>query len=146
MPITIEIVNRQKRVAIDRRLIRRVARAVLAGEGIDSAEMSIAFVDDVESARVNQEFLRHAGPTDVITFPLGDSPLAGELVIGAEVAARVANERGHSTAAELALYVIHGLLHLTGYDDKRVVARRRMRVREAHHLAALGLPSINERS
>ncbi|MBX7104165.1 MAG: rRNA maturation RNase YbeY [Gemmataceae bacterium] len=144
--MTIAIANRQKTVPIDRVVLRRAAKIVLRGEGVTSAEISLAFVDDPESARVNWEFLRHRGPTDVITFPLGSDPLVGELVIGAEVAGRVAGERGHATADELALYVIHGVLHLCGYDDKKAGPRKVMRGREAHYLAALGLPGINERT
>lgn len=128
--------------------MRRVARTVLTGEGITNAEISLAFVDDAASARVNQQFLSHVGPTDVITFPLSDagsSPLVGELVIGVEVAHRVAKARKHDCQAELALYVIHGLLHLCGHDDKKKQARLAMRACEAHYLKTLRLPAIAER-
>ncbi len=125
-------------------LMRRVADCVLKGEGIAKAEISLAFVDDAISERVNGDFLQHAGPTDVITFPLGTKPLQGELVVGAGVAERVAAERGHDVQCELALYVIHGILHLCGYDDKEPGPLRLMRQREAHYLQLLGLPAISE--
>ena len=124
--------------------MRTVAEAVLKGERIAAAKISLAFVDDATSARVNRQFLDHEGPTDVITFPLGLKPLQGELVIGAEVAIQVAAERGHDVQHELALYVIHGILHLCGYDDKKPGPLHLMRQSEAHYLKLLGLPAISE--
>lgn len=124
--------------------MRAAAEAVLKGERIAAAKISLAFVDDATSERVNRQFLEHEGPTDVITFPLGSKPLQGELVIGAEVAGRVAAEQGHDVQHELALYVIHGVLHLCGYDDKKPEPERLMRQREAHYLKLLGLPAISE--
>jgi probable rRNA maturation factor len=142
----VHIANRQKAAPVDRALMRRAARAVLAGEGVADAEISLVFVDDAESARVNETFLQHDGPTDVITFPLEDEPLQGELIVGVPVAAREAAARGHEISAELALYVIHGVLHLCGYDDKKAGPRKRMRAREALYLHQLGLPAIAERT
>jgi probable rRNA maturation factor len=66
----------------------------------------------------------------------------GELVIGAEVANAEAVAHGHDVQAELALYVIHGLLHLCGYDDKTEAGATEMRERERHYLSKLGLPDI----
>ena len=138
----------QETVPVDRGRMREVARAVLAGEGHDNAEVSLAFVDNATIHRLNRQFLDHDEPTDVLSFPLSESKgrLSGELVIGAEVARAQAEARGHDLQAELALYVIHGLLHLCGYDDKTDDAAREMRQRERHYLAALGLPDITEQS
>src|SRR5205823_1506484 len=105
---------------IDRARLREVVRTVLEGEHIKDAEISLAFVDSPTIHRLNQRYLQHDEPTDVLSFPLSEpnaAKLAGELVIGAEVAKAQAEERGHDVQAELALYVIHGLLHLCGYDD-----------------------------
>ena len=71
--------------------------------------------------------------------------LEGELVIGVEVAKVQASERGHEIGAELALYVIHGLLHLCGYDDHDDDEIKKMRERERHYLRTLGYPEIGER-
>lgn len=144
MPIRIAI---QSRFRIDRAMMRRAVRTVLTGEGVTDAEISLAFVDDVTSARVNQQFLKHAGPTDVITFPWSNPQakiLEGELVIGCKIARRIAKERRHNWNAELALYVVHGVLHLCGYDDKSKAARKAMRGREALYLDRLKLPAIAE--
>jgi probable rRNA maturation factor len=145
----IAIATPQEAVAVDRRRVREVVRAVLDGEGIADAEVSLAFVDNPTIHALNKRYLDHDEPTDVLSFPLGESGakrLAGELVIGAEVAQAQARERGHDVQQELALYVIHGLLHLCGYDDKTDDAAREMRQRERHYLAALGLPDITEQS
>ena len=117
----ISIACPQDILAVDRGRIREVARAVLEGEGIADHEISVAFVDNPTIHRLNKRYLNHDEPTDVLSFPLSDADarkLAGELVVGVEVAKEQAERRGHDVHAELALYVIHGLLHLCGYDDK----------------------------
>jgi probable rRNA maturation factor len=83
----------------------------------------------------------------VLSFPYsapGAKQLEGELVLGVGVAQQQAQERGHDVQAELALYVIHGLLHLCGYDDKTDATAAEMRQRERHYLQQLGLPAIAE--
>ncbi len=135
----------QEAVPIDRGRMRDAARAVLTGEGVADYEISLAFVDNATIHRLNKQFLDHDEPTDVLSFPLSEpnaKKLGGELVIGAEVARDQAQERGHDVQAELALYVIHGLLHLCGYDDKTERGAAEMRQRENHYLQALGLPDI----
>jgi probable rRNA maturation factor len=141
----IAIATPQEVVPVDRKRMREVARAVLDGEGVADCEISLAFVDNATIHTLNTRYLDHDEPTDVLSFPLsepGAKKLAGELVIGAEVARDVAAERGHDVQAELALYVIHGLLHLCGMDDTTGEAAREMRARERHYLAAVGLPDI----
>src|SRR6202022_1392951 len=107
------------------------------------ADISLAFVDSPTIHQLNRRYLQHDEPTDVLSFPLGEfgaRGLAGELVVGAEVAQAQAADRGHDVQAELALYVIHGLLHICGYDDKSAGPEKEMRERERHHLRRLGLP------
>src|SRR5438034_5687414 len=111
--VKVSVAVPQETVPVDRGLMRQVARMVLDGEGITDAEISLAFVDNPTIHRLNKQFLGHDEPTDVLSFPLSDPKsrkLSGELVIGAEVALAQAAEHGHDVAAELALYVIHGLL------------------------------------
>src|SRR3954447_24539505 len=143
--IRIKIAIPQESVPVERAPMREVVRAVLEGEGVAEASISLAFVDNATIHRLNKQFLDHDEPTDVLTFPLsgpGAKALEGEVVIGAEVARAVAADRGHDEQAELALYVIHGLLHLCGYDDTTPAAARRMRERERLYLQRLGLPPI----
>jgi probable rRNA maturation factor len=135
-------------VPVDRGRMREVARAVLDGEGHGEAEVSLAFVDNATIHVLNKRYLHHDEPTDVLSFPLseaGTRRLSGELVIGAEVAQQQAAERGHDVQAELALYVIHGLLHLCGYDDHEDTGRAAMRQRERHYLQLLGFPDVAPR-
>jgi probable rRNA maturation factor len=141
----ISIATPQEHVPIDRGRIREVARAVLEGQDIADYEISLAFVDNATIHRLNQRYLNHDEPTDVLSFPLSEpnaARLAGELVLGVEVARDQAAARGHDVQAELALYVIHGLLHLCGFDDKTEGAASRMRERERYYLRQLGLPDI----
>src|SRR5579884_2145931 len=135
----------QESVEVDRSLMRQAARAVLEGEKVADYELSLAFVDNPTIHTLNKRYLDHDEPTDVLSFPLsepGAKRLAGELVVGAEVAQAQAGERGHDVQQELALYVIHGLLHLCGYDDKDDESAAVMRARERHYLKALRLPDI----
>jgi len=144
----ISIASPQEAVPIDRARLRDIVRAVLDGEGEPEAEISLAFVDNATIHTLNKRYLDHDEPTDVLSFPLsepGARRLSGELVIGAEVAQSQAAERGHDVQAELALYIIHGLLHLCGYDDHDDGEAAEMRARERHYLQQLGLPDIAPR-
>jgi probable rRNA maturation factor len=143
----ISIAVPQESVPIDRGRMREAARAVLEGEGVRDYEISLAFVDNATIHQLNKRYLQHDEPTDVLSFPLSDpgsKKLHGELVLGAEVARDEAARRGHDVQAELALYVIHGLLHLCGYEDHEDADRTEMRARERTYLQAVGLPDIAE--
>src|SRR3954467_11762630 len=112
----VAIASPQEVVPIDRGALRQLVRAVLDGEGVGDAEISLAFVDNPTIHTLNKRYLDHDEPTDVLSFPLSAPnarKLAGELVIGVEVAQAQATERGHAVEVELSLYVIHGLLHLS---------------------------------
>jgi probable rRNA maturation factor len=145
--LKIKIASPQEIVPIDRPRLKEVARTVLEGEGVTAAAVSLAFVDNATIHRLNRQFLNHDEPTDVISFPLsgrGAKTLEGEIVVGAEVARARAADLRHDEQQELALYVIHGLLHLCRHDDTTDAATRRMRARERHYLRLLGLPDIAE--
>jgi len=130
---------------LDYSRLKETAKAVLQGEKIAVAALTLAFVTDEHIHRLNRQFLQHDEPTDVLTFPYSSpsaSRLEGEVVISYETAQREAQERGHSVDAELALYVIHGCLHLCGFDDTTTSAAATMRDRERHYLLLLGWPDI----
>jgi len=131
--MTIDISNAQNHLPIDQESIRDLARRVLEGENLRDATVSIAFVDDTAIHAVNRRHLDHDWPTDVITFRLsepGDESLDAELVVSAEMAATTARESGADPQSELRLYVVHGLLHLCGFDDRSEPDAAAMRVRE----------------
>ena len=125
--------------------IKDAARTVLEGEGVRACKVTIAFVDNAHIHRLNKQFLDHDEPTDVLTFPYTEpdaKSLEGEVVIGYEMAQEYANDRGHELYLELLLYVIHGCLHLCGYDDKDAKAKNEMRAKEREYLKKAGLPDI----
>ncbi|MFO0904628.1 MAG: rRNA maturation RNase YbeY [Pirellulales bacterium] len=144
---SIAINNAQTRWPVDRRRIRQAVRAILAGEGFAAGEVSIAVVDDPTIHRLNRQFLQHDYPTDVLSFLLGESDdqsaegrsLEGEVIVSADTAAQSAERYGWRAEDELLLYVIHGTLHLTGYDDLEPELQIQMRERERHYLAQFGL-------
>ncbi|HJZ90476.1 MAG TPA: rRNA maturation RNase YbeY [Gemmataceae bacterium] len=143
--IGVSIASPQENVPLEYARLKESARTVLAGEGVKEAKVSLAFVDDATIAGLNQRFLDHEGPTDVITFPLsgrGARKLEGEVVIGVDVAQREASDRGHDVNTELCLYVIHGVLHLCGFDDGTPRGASEMRRKEREYLRQLNLPDI----
>ena len=97
-----------------------MARQILALEGVLAGSLSIAIVDDSTIHAINRRHLDHDWPTDVISFPLVNPTIrtSRESVISAEMAASVASRCGLDPKAEFALYLVHGLLHLCGYDDR----------------------------
>lgn len=138
--ITVEINNRQSFVGIDEVRMRRAIEGVLTEEGIAAATVSVAIVDDLAIHDLNRRFLNHDEPTDVLSFLLDDSAgIEGDVVVSAETAARNASKYAWSPGDELLLYVVHGTLHLVGYDDIDPASRAEMRGREKHFLAAMGL-------
>jgi probable rRNA maturation factor len=120
MSIDIEISDTQGFLKIDQAAVVDLARGVLIAENRTHATISIALVDNDTIHRLNQSHLGHDWTTDVITFPLSDPDdpaLSGELVVSAEMAVATAREIGGDPYDEAALYIVHGLLHLCGYDD-----------------------------
>jgi probable rRNA maturation factor len=100
------------------------------------AELSVLFMTDAALARLHAQFLDDPAPTDVITFPARpEASSAGEICISADAARRQA--RGGGASAELALYLVHGWLHLAGHDDRAPGPRRAMRAAERRALALL---------
>ena len=131
---------------LDYQGLKAAAKAVLEGEGVAEAKVTLAFVDNAHIHRLNKQFLNHDEPTDVITFPYsaeGAKKLEGEVVIGAELAKEYAADRGHDVGLELVLYVVHGCLHLCGYTDTDDRSAGEMRKKEREYLTKLGLPDIS---
>jgi len=95
------------------------------------ATLEVALVDDETSARVHMDFMEIPGPTDVITFH------HGEIVIGAEVAMRQAEEYGEPLGREILRYFVHGLLHLAGHEDGEANERKAMEAAQEEIVAKL---------
>jgi probable rRNA maturation factor len=130
--IEVEIANGQDLLPIDEQRLQKAVAIIFQDAGRAAARISVAVVDDVTIARLNEQFLAHEGPTDVLSFPLEetDGMLEGEIVASAETALREAPGYGWSPEEELLLYVIHGALHLAGFDDQDDASREEMRRRE----------------
>jgi probable rRNA maturation factor len=142
--IDVEVSDTQAHLRVDPALLAGIARRVLGAEGVRLASVSIALVDDATIRGINRRHLAHDWPTDVITFRLsepGEPLLSAELVLSAEMAAATAGGAGVDPVAELALYLVHGLLHLCGYDDRSPEEVAAMRLREGELLAAEGFPN-----
>ena len=143
--LSIDVSDTQAHLRVDHAALASLARAVLRAQGVSRASISLTLVDDPTIHRINREHLEHDWPTDVITFPLsepGDPELDAELVLSAEMAATTARHAGTDPDAELALYLVHGLLHLCGLDDRDDASSAQMRRREAELLEAAGLPHL----
>jgi probable rRNA maturation factor len=135
----IHLQNRQRSVRCDLAWLRQfapVALAAVEAEGIAPGsalkglqEIEVTILSDRAIAAVHRRFMNIAGPTDVITFE------HGEIVIGAGTAARQAREFGQPLERELGLYIIHGLLHLNGHDDRAEPAASRMKKTQSALLA-----------
>lgn len=105
---------------------------------ICEGELSIAFVDDTTIGQVHADFMDDPSPTDVITFPADTSmESAGEIIVSVDHAVTRALELGERFSRELSLYLVHGWLHLAGYDDRSEADRLKMRAAEQEALALL---------
>jgi probable rRNA maturation factor len=124
--------------------VRRVVRHVCRAEGLDGAEVDVAILDDAAIAAMAGQFGHQARPTDVLSFLLsepGERPSV-QIAVSAEAAAREAASRGHAPAAELLLYVVHGLLHQCGFDDQATEQGAAMHRREDELLSELGFGAV----
>ena len=125
MPSKVYVTNQQKRVAVDSGQVRRAAQKILALLGYDGYELSIVITDDHEITRLNRQYFRRNRSTNVISFPMiADSlppppnRILGDVVISAETARRQAGKAGGRAKEEVFFLLIHGILHLTGYDHE----------------------------
>jgi len=137
--------NRQKRIRLDTRKIRSIAREILKFEGQpDHAELSIVFCDDDFIQKLNDEYLGRNRPTDVLSFPMDEEEfdsevrLLGDVVISVDTAQQQAQKMRHSLELEVVFLLIHGILHLIGYDHVRKSDQARMKAREETLCQLLG--------
>ena len=110
---------------------------------ISGGELSIAFVDDATIAQVHADFMDDPTPTDVITFPANEAmESAGEIIVSVDHARARAVELNLPFSRELSLYLVHGWLHLAGYDDRNEADRAAMRTAEAKAVAILDAAEV----
>jgi probable rRNA maturation factor len=148
MAFEIDISNDQALLPVNPAAIRHAVAVTLREEHVRAAVISISVVDNATIHRVNREHLQHDYPTDVISFQLEFLPdedgaiVEGEIIASAEMAIQMAPDGGWDANSELLLYIVHGLLHLCGYDDLTPPDKTVMRSREQHSLALLGLHPV----
>ncbi len=133
--MSLSIQNRQRRVPVSTSRLHRLASRALSALGRSDRDVDLTVVDDREMRRLNRRYLRARRPTDVLAFRLelessGPSRLLGEVIISAETAARQASRLGIPVTLEMELLLVHGLLHLVGYDDHVPEEARLMHERE----------------
>ena len=157
--MNIVIASRQRTRKINLRRLKQIAEALLADLRIGEAELGINLVAAREMILINETFLRHEGSTDVITFDYGSSAgqaprlshskttigdrrdacpaLHGEIFVCMDEAISQSKKFKTTWQSEIIRYLVHGVLHLLGHDDRNAAARRRMKREEKRRLAGL---------
>lgn len=136
----IEIVSCQKIIRINSKTIRAILKEIFYLLGLSSSSISVVFCDNKFISKLNRKFFKKNQPTDVISFPLGDisSPgYLGEIIISVEQAKKVCDFYKKKWQEELTLYLIHGILHLIGYDDIKKKDRIAMEQKQEEILSGL---------
>jgi probable rRNA maturation factor len=137
--VDVFLANEQE-LAVDEVRLAALARHVLEAEKVDgSAELSVLFVTSDHIRQLNARFAGEDHPTDVLAFPMMEEEdgalLLGDVVVCPVVAEKNAGELGHSTGAELEALVVHGTLHLLGYDHQGKEDKAKMDERMKHVIA-----------
>ena len=139
----LSIHNAHPRLRLDKKAVARVVaildenRSKFLG-GCPDGELSLAFMNDAKLAKLHDDFLDDPTTTDVITFE-GEPAfgVAGEICVSADTALAYSKTHGRDFSEELTLYVVHGWLHLAGYDDLQPAKKRKMRAAEARAMKLL---------
>lgn len=131
------LVSDRQSMPVDIDVLVELARATLRGEGLDRVELSVSFVEPAEIEELHVRFMDEPGPTDVLSFPLDLDDvdeegvrMLGDVVIAPSVAA--ANNPGEPDA-ELRLLLVHGILHLLGYDHEADAEKAQMWARQERY-------------
>jgi probable rRNA maturation factor len=142
MKPAVTVHNRQRAVKIDRGALQEFARRVLlkclkiprkkSGALVRLEEVNVILVSDRRMAELHRRFMSISGPTDVITFQ------HGEIFVSTETAVKNARRFGKSREHELRLYIVHGLLHLVGFDDKEPASAAKMKRAQERLVAGAG--------
>ena len=132
-PIGVDV-SIQHSIEVSEDRIRGICEVILRDHSWTKGEVSVAVVDDATIHQINREYLDHDYETDVLSFVLEKDEqhrfLVGEVIVSADTAKTVGEDVGVDTVDELLLYMIHGLLHLVGFDDKDPANREKMRQAE----------------
>lgn len=140
--MNVSVINQQKVISIDEELVQKQVLEVLVTEKISADEVAVYFVDTETISKLHLQFFNDASPTDCISLSYDPPKKAkdsycflGEVFICTEIAISYAKNIGAAPQEEVALYLIHGLLHLVGYDDMKPEDEVLMRAKEKEHLS-----------
>jgi probable rRNA maturation factor len=140
---SVTVANRHPRLRLDRRAVTSVISTLDQhraefGEGCPPGELSLVFLTDAALAQLHADFLADPTTTDVITFEGNAAAgIAGEICVSVDTASRYAKDHRRDFSEELTLYLVHGWLHLAGFDDLKPVKKRIMRRAEARAMKLL---------
>ncbi|RMH87237.1 MAG: rRNA maturation RNase YbeY [Calditrichaeota bacterium] len=137
MATEVEVTSIHPDFQINEQIATRLIEQVIEAEGLSVSEVRVILVDDPYLRRLHRDFLNEDTPTDVMTFDLSDpgsEVVEGEIYISADRAAEQAQEFAVPVGEEIARLIIHGLLHLKGYQDHTPAEQQRMRSRENRYL------------
>ncbi len=142
--IRLSVSNISKCWFLNKKKLKSIVRSVLKSVGINEANISLVFCSDREIRRLNFLYRGKDRPTDVLSFSMregkrlkGDSSILGDVVISVDRARKQAKRFSSTFKREIYLYIIHGILHLLGYDDQSISSRKRMRRKEIQILNSL---------
>lgn len=141
------VVQNQNSIKISEESVNKVIAEFLAFANIHYDEVSIHFVDNETMCDLHSDYFNDPSPTDCISFPMDDTEVPGYRVMGdvfvcPETAIKYVKEHGGDVYQEITLYIIHGLLHLIGYDDIEEIENQAMRATETLHLEHLKKKNI----
>ncbi len=138
-----EIIDEQDILEVDSEVVLTLCEAIFEDAGVKTGQLGVVLVDSRTIQLYNRDFLKHDYATDVISFPIEDRfeehHLEGEVLACTEVAADRAEEFGWTAHDELLLYIVHGVLHLVGFDDQTAEQSEQMRQKEREYLGRVGV-------
>ena len=138
--MTLRVANTQREVRVNLSQMQRLAKSSLrrlkiAGPGL----FSITFIDSATMQALNRRFKKHNRPTDVLCFRYDGEPVVGDVLISPKQAKTYAREHAIPYTEELSRYVVHGILHWQGHEDRTATQQRSMRAREDRLLRQCGI-------
>ncbi len=138
----VHVVNQQEDLVIDEEQVRKIADHVISAEGKKTDEVGIHFIDDPTMRRLHEEFFHDSSSTDCISFPmdaLEEEPYSvlGDVFVCPATALAYSQQHNTLPLEEVTLYIVHGLLHLMGYDDIDPIDEAEMRKAEKKHMNLL---------
>jgi probable rRNA maturation factor len=125
---------RQDLLPVDEEALRALAERTLTEEGVADSELSVSFVDEEEMADLHVRYMDEEGPTDVLSFPLDDADERGRRILGdVVICPSYASRNNPDLEAEIRLLLVHGILHLLGYDHEEDADRAEMWERQERY-------------